>query len=660
MTSRLQLLPRLESGPYRLQPGFVRGRRQPSLLAHLRETGKTRDPQAYRTVAAKVADAWIEATGRVCPVPCDAPACDDWRAFVGWLGSHAVAMMESANIAVFDPVEVLTVPPSGDEGEAWSGLLLPSPPGSQSVSQHAWKATIELVNEAANTGDPRRMRELLGEAMQDLIALAPSGANTLHFLRAAFDLGIPVTPLAKDAFQYGQGTAARWLHSSLTDRTSAISTNMARSKSITAARLRQAGLPVPPHQFAGDAQDAVRVAERLGYPVVVKPADRDGSIGVAAGLDCPAEVRAAFEEARQHSSNILVEKHFAGRDYRLTVLDGDLLWAIERVPAGVSGDGRHSVARLIEMENADPRRGDDQQAALKLLKLDPEAMDLLTKQGLSPEAIPPQGQFVRLRRIASVASGGRPVAVKDMVHPDNSRLAIRAAEALRLDLAGIDLLIPDVARSWMETGAAICEVNAQPQFGSTTGPHLYGEILKRSLRGNGRIPVVVVVGAEPSSALAESIAARLQEAGCCVGWADKRGVAIGGEWLTSKAPDVFAAGQMILTNPRVDAAVLSIDDDEVLRLGLPCDRIDWLVLAGTHIRRRPKTGQSLRAALGAILASVIPACTGKVIRMSDAGILIDPSDYPGSAQFPPPLDRQEVVDLIGSETLRRAAGPTGG
>ena len=42
---------------------------------------------------------------------------------------------------------------------------------------------------------------------------------------------------------------------------------------------------------------------------------------------------------------------------------------------------------------------------------------------------------------------------------------MNAAQAVRLDLAGVDIILPDPKRSWFETGALVCEINAQPALG---------------------------------------------------------------------------------------------------------------------------------------------------------------------------------------------------
>lgn len=611
-----------EPGPSRVIPGFIYGRRQASLLASVRlaaaMTSALGDLDPGERLR-RLEQSWREAFGdeRACPRARD--PLSDWRGFVEWLGACAAALMRAADLAVSDTVRVF---PDRAPGSAWTWttVLLPMAPGMPAATREAWAIALRASGVALGAEHAAAARDAWQRGLEDLRQLAPRSANAPRFLRAALKKDIPVTPIALDVMQFGQGRRAQWLDSTFTLATPNLSAKLARDKRAAARRLRQAGLPVPVHRQVASAIDAVAAAREIGYPVVVKPADRDGGQGVAAGLETDEEVREAFAVARAASQRVLVEQHAPGRDYRLTVLDGELLWAIERVPASVVGDGVATVEALVERANADPRRGEGNHAPLKRLQIDAEAQRLLARQGLSAADVPAAGRLVRLRRIANVAAGGFPVAVMEQVHPDNARLAIRAALAMRLDLAGVDLLIPDIARSWRETGAAICEVNAQPQINPVTGSHLYGEILTRRLGGNGRIPVIGVIGDSREVSLVAEISDRLRSLGLAVGWSDRRGAGIDDDRILPAGGSTFEAGQMLLTDPRVDALVLGLHDDEPVRTGLPVDRIDWLVVASTDVAAAndPARAGALAepphaAVILRLLRAVLPACSERLV-----------------------------------------------
>lgn len=614
----------LELRSARFIPGFVHGRHQPSLLVGVKLAASfAMPPPPHQSDALGLL--WQSVTGTERVFNFSTSDADCWQYWIQTIFACALALLRAAELPLFDEPRWLRLLSLEEAHADWSYVLLPVMPGRPEATWQVCLSTVQLFDNWAQTNNFDSLRFDLIQSLVSLRKFAPQGGNTPRFLRAAQERGIPVTALGQDIFQFGHGNRSQWLDSTFTLRTANISARLARDKQATAARLRQAGLPVADHQPVTDGDEAVRVANRLGYPVVIKPADQDGGIGVAAGLVNDSEVKAAFEQARKFSERILVEKHVLGRDYRLTVLDGELLWAIERTPAGVTGDGIKSIDQLVDQENADPQRGEGPHAVLKRILLDDEAREMLHKQYSSTKEIPPKGHFVQLRRIANITTGGRPIAVYNLVHPDNVQIAVRAAEALRLDLAGVDLLIPDIARSWQETGAAICEVNAQPQLGACTGPHLYGEILHKRLRGDGRIPVVVVVGAKSGDTLLQDIVLHFRENGQCVGWFGEHGAGIDDTCLIKNPSNMFAAGQMLVTNPRVSAIVLGLNTDEVLHLGLPLDRISCLVLAGKNLicqnRTLPLTNQMLDVLFNEIFACISLSCINHIIHLSDSNIM---------------------------------------
>lgn len=334
--------------------------------------------------------------------------------------------------------------------------------------------------------------------------LAPQGVNTLRFLQAAHNLNIPWCHVANNVYQLGWGRRARWLDSSFTDETPVIGAKLARDKLACSRVLRAAGLPVPRHWMVSSAEQAVKVSQALGYPVVLKPANLDGGRGIFVGLHSPQSVQRAYEEVSKISRRILIEQFIPGDDYRLQIFKGEVFWAIRRRPASVRGDGTSTVAQLVQRTNLNRKQSvlrdtenPMQEQGRSEIALNSEAVEWLKKQELEIDSVPKRGQYVRLCGAANVARGGTREGVPlDEIHPDNLILAARAATTLRLDLAGIDFLTPDISKSWRETDGKICEVNAQPQLAG----HLQLQLLPRLVPMRGRIPVVAIYLSNQSKA----------------------------------------------------------------------------------------------------------------------------------------------------------------
>lgn len=546
-------------------PGYLPGMRQPAVLA---------DIQLLSAVPAPVLQQLEQQMEELCtelPVLQQFPEFKHWPALAS-VTQATLALLQRAGWPLFSPLKVLS---NNVPGQNLVRLAIPSLPASEQGVALALQGVLDLLHALAAGAAVDAVADLKVR-LQKLHTLAPQGMNTLRFLQAAHAQGIPWQRLVNNVYQFGWGARARWLDSSMTDQTISMAVKISRDKRAAALLLRQAGLPVPAHRTVTSVEDALKVAGQLGYPVVVKPADLDGGQGVTAWLNTPAEVATAYAAAAALSAQVLVEKHCFGNDYRLQVFQGEVYWAVQRVPAGVTGDGVHSVRDLLKAANADPRRGGAGSNGLKWITVDDEVHMWLGRQSLSLDAIPDKNCFVRLRGAANVASGGTTEPVLALAHPDNLALAARAATVLRLDVAGVDLLVPDISRSWRESGAAICEVNSQPQMAA----HLPALLLPRLVAGEGRIPVLVVLGGERDSsafcALLQGLAG--VETGFGLAAAD-------GAWVkdmqVAKGPlNSFQAVRCLIADPAVTMLVLHATDASMLRTGCPFDRIDHLVLAG--------------------------------------------------------------------------------
>lgn len=547
-------------------PGYLPGFRQPALLAEVMVYHDLSKPRALARLDEVLVRALPSYAGRATLVGIN-------NGLLQRLVWGSCAMLEGAGMPFFSVARLLNAHQTS--ALAWRyALALPCLGQDSQAVRAALAWVVSVMNPVLNGLPADAALATLAEAKAKIKRKGPRGFNTSGFLRAADATDIPWQRLMDNVYQFGWGANARLLDSSFTDATPKISASLARDKYATAIVLRGAGLPVPMHFRARNANQAVALADALGYPVVVKPADLDGGLGVVAGIRHADGVRKAYAGARALSASVLVEKHIEGNDYRLQVLQGRVFWAVHRVPGGVVGNGANTVVELLEALNADPRRGERGTGhGLKTITLDEEVLELLEEQELTLESVPETGRAVRMRRTANVASGGMPVPVLEMAHPDNLALGVRAARVLRLDLAGIDMLMPDIRRSWRETGAVICEVNAQPQMSL----HLPTQVLGHLVDGNGRIPVVMILGDVLAAPWYRAFTDAL-DAGSAVGVATTQGTLLAGECIIGPGYALHGA-RALLTDPLTRALLVVADDEHMLGAGLPVDRLDALVLA---------------------------------------------------------------------------------
>ena len=451
--------------------------------------------------------------------------------------------------------------------------------------------------------------EDFAELLKRLSAFKVPGVNAFHFLEAASRLQIPVRQLKGGVFCFGLGAASHWLDSSISHRTSSLGVRFAKNKYQTAAILAAAGIPVPQHVPVTSRDEAVQAALRLGYPLVVKPVDQEQGRGVSANIRSEDMLLTAVQRAAKFSKKLLVEKHFTGKDYRLTVFNGTVIKVEGRIPAGVSGDGGATIAELVERLQRTPRfQKAERDFGKMMVELDAEAGELLEEAGLTPDSVLPAGRFQPLRKKCNISAGGTQELVHlAEVHPANLSLAVRATHAMNLDIAGIDLIIPDIRRSWMEVGAVICEVNAQPQIGRKTTPDIYCKMLAGLMNERYRIPVHLLLQpkSDPVAGAARGEELRRKNSANAVSAAE--GIWIDGELVARNLPDGFAAAKMLLNNTGVEAAVCVLSPKEVFNSGLPCD---WFESITLYAGDPPLLGAEVQARLDAMLLGH----TGKLVR----------------------------------------------
>src|ERR1700683_3054048 len=297
------------------------------------------------------------------------------------------------------------------------------------------------------------------------------GPSTASLVRAAEQRGIPWLRLNEQSLgQRGPGKYQQRIQATAPGRTPHISVELASDKEETNKILAGLGLPVPQQELVQSEAQAVRAANRIGFPGVTKPYNGNHGRGISIRLTSDEEVAHGFDVAKQHSRSVIVETFLEGDDHRLLVVNGELVAATRRTPGHVLGDGEHTVEQLIDIVNQDPRRGVGHEKVLTRLELDAQAHQMLQRAGLTAQSVPEKGVAVYLRSTANLSTGGTATDVTDVIHPDNREMAERAVRAIGLDVGGVDFLSKNITESYRKIGGGICEVNAAPGFRMHVAP----------------------------------------------------------------------------------------------------------------------------------------------------------------------------------------------
>ena len=307
------------------------------------------------------------------------------------------------------------------------------------------------------------------KTLQEMFRRSVYGGPTVYALfRTAHDKNIPAFYLWEEGLmQYGYGKKHIRGIATTFDCDSHLDSDFTTRKDDCKSFLATLGFPVPKGSIVIGREEALTAAERIGYPVAVKPVSGHKGIGVTAEVQNAEELKFAFNRAvdaiaEGQPREIIVEKSIKGSDFRLLCVNGRFVAATERRPASVVGDGYSTIAELIERENRKPARIDTPTSPLGKIQCDESMERYLDEQGLSIDSVIEKERTVYLRKVANLSAGGLSIDATRTVHPDNIILAQDIAQHFHLTCLGIDVIAQSLTKSWKSGDFGIIEINAAP------------------------------------------------------------------------------------------------------------------------------------------------------------------------------------------------------
>ncbi len=512
-----------------------------------------------------------------------------WQPDLGRVASH-----QNRNLQLFVPCCDKEV---GLAAVGFALSVVRAAPGGRIVDEHAFRVEVSKDYQRA------RVQARYYGLNQSTLALA----------RCASSRGIPVLRMSVPGqlTQLGHGVHRRDIMETATSFTSSTARFLSKDKLATSTLLARAGLPTPDTHAVKTAEEAMAVAERLGFPLVVKPRMGGKGYGVTVNIRTHDKLREALRLAAQNRQGLIVERHVPGDDHRLLLVDGRLVAAAKRLPAHVTGDGASTIEELVDRVNCDPQRGMPFERLREKIVIDDEALKHLALVGLTPHAIPGPGQVVRLRGTANISRGGMSIDVTDEVHPDNRRIAERAARLIGLDVAGIDFLTADIRRSWREVPSAILEVNSTPGLRPHLGSNLQRDVVSPIIDhlfpapANGRVPTVGITGSVGKTTTTHMVAAIMAAAGKVVAMTTTQGAWIGNERVRDGDLAGGAVALQLLQDPTVDAAAFELSRGGLLKSGMSLDGVDVGVVLNVYDNHVGIDGVGSREQLAGVKSLVV-------------------------------------------------------
>lgn len=236
----------------------------------------------------------------------------------------------------------------------------------------------------------------------------------------------------------------------------------AGNKSETTRRLLEAGISTSStSEFdVTDVRGILRCVGDDGTKVVKPAAGTGGGAGVTVGPCGTTMTLRAIRDASAYSRRIAVEPLMEGRVARVLILHGRVLDAVHRAPAAVTGDGEHSIADLVARENE--RRARLAALSTGFVGTGADHLAALARASTTRRSVPGEGDVIVVAGRSN--TGSECESRRITLDPAAASVATRAAEAIGVQLAGVDLVID-------ENGApvGVLEVN--------TGPGLHWHVL---------------------------------------------------------------------------------------------------------------------------------------------------------------------------------------
>lgn len=198
-------------------------------------------------------------------------------------------------------------------------------------------------------------------------------------------------------------------------------------------------------------------------PCVVKPVEGDLNRGVTVNVNASNFLSAWKAAERETSSRILVERFVRGQKARYIVVNNQCVAVLQETQPFVVGDGRSTIATLIDEKNK--LRNNNPFLKSYLVVLGQRQMEYLARSALRGDSVVKNGQFVALQDGPGMADGGDTIDITLQANPRMKRLAESITSYLPgLDIVGFDVIANDHCAAGGGEDCIFLEGNMRPEI----------------------------------------------------------------------------------------------------------------------------------------------------------------------------------------------------
>ncbi len=252
----------------------------------------------------------------------------------------------------------------------------------------------------------------------------------------------------------------------MSDTDSYIGYAITESKNATNRFLKENAYPHTKQILVKSITDLDQLIEKIGFPCVIKPTDRDKGIGVFCNINSKIELLHFLNGNKQHYVNgFILEGHVTGNDYRITIIGNKLAFVIKRSPPSITGDGKKTIYDLITDKNKKLKEEGLKNQVQGIIPLDAEVRYVIKKNGLSLYDILEKDKVLTLKSISNLSVGGSRLQLdNNEIHPEVISLCESISKQLNLFSLGIDYITNDIGESPEKSGGVILELNYNPEL----------------------------------------------------------------------------------------------------------------------------------------------------------------------------------------------------
>ena len=270
---------------------------------------------------------------------------------------------------------------------------------------------------------------------------------------------IGFNPLGKTfSLESNEQQTTHYFYRSRGDKVANEAVEIVHQKHTAKAYFDKASVPTPKGVLIKKQTDREEILHRIGslsYPLVVKPVLGSLGKGVTTEIQNEEELFAAIENIKNNYEDyeqIIIEEYVNGDEYRVYVVNDQVVAVTKRIPANVIGDGESTIKQLVEKKNNAKKH--NPYLAKKPIHLDDSINMYLHKQGMTIEDVPEKDQQVQLKGQSNISAGGDPIDATDDLNEHSKNIAISAVKSIPgLIHAGVDIIVNEQHTTVLEVNA---------------------------------------------------------------------------------------------------------------------------------------------------------------------------------------------------------------